>query len=51
MWLQCHMKKKIMITYLKIVFVTLLEVNNSDRFMAKTRTGFLKSSSFSTQIG
>ena len=54
MWLQCHMnmmKEKIMIVYVKIVFVTLLGVNKSDRFMVKTRTGFSKSSSFSTQIG
>ena len=53
MWLQCHMnmmKEKIMIIYLKVGFVTLVGVNNSDRFMVKTRTGFPKSPLFTTQI-
>ena len=51
MVLQCQMKEKITITYLKIVFVTLVEVNYSDSFMVKTQTEFLKSSSFSAQLG
>ena len=51
MALQCHMKEKITIMYLKIVFVTLVGVNYSDSFMVKTQTGFLKSSLFSAQLG
>ena len=54
MWLQCHInivKEKILIICLKIVFVTLVGVNNSDRFMVKAGTWFSKSSLFSTQIG
>ena len=45
------MKEQIMIIYLKIDFATPVGVNNSDRFMMKTRTGVSKRSSFSTQIG
>ena len=39
MGLQCHIKEKTNIMYLKIVFVTLVGVNGSDSFMVK----FLKS--------
>ena len=45
------MKEIITIKYLKIVCVTLVRVNNSDSFMVKTQTGFLKSSLFSAQLG
>ena len=44
MVLQCRMKGKTNIMHLKVVFVTLLEVNNSDNFMVKTQyIRFLKS--------
>ena len=46
MALWCHMKEKIAIVFLKFVFVTIVGVNNSDSFMVKTQTGFLKSSVF-----
>ena len=36
MVLQCHMKGKM---YLKVVFVTLVGVNNFDNFMVKTQEG------------
>ena len=39
MVLHCHMKGN----YLKIVFITLVGVNNSDSFMVKTQAEFLKS--------
>ena len=51
MVLQCHIKEKINIMYLKIVFVTFVGVNYSESFMVKTQTGFLKSFSYSTQLG
>ena len=51
MVLRCHMKETITIMYLKTAFVTLVRVNNSDSFMVKTGTGFLKRSSFSAQLG
>ena len=47
MVLQCHMKGKIAIIYLRFVFVTLVGVNYSNSFMVKTQIGYLKSSSFS----
>ena len=47
MVLRCHMKEIITIMHLKIVFVTLVGVNNSDSFMVETQKGLLKSSSFS----
>ena len=51
MVLRGHMKEIITIMYLNIVFVTLVGVNNSDSFMVETQTGFLKSCSFSAQLG
>ena len=39
MALQCHMKGKTNIMYLKVVFVTYVGVNNSDNFMVKTQEG------------
>ena len=51
MALQCHMKEKVTIMYLKIVFVTRVGVNYSGNFMVKTQTVFLKSSSYSAQLG
>ena len=51
MVLQCHMKGKTNIMYLKNLFVTLLGVNNSDSFMVKTQTGFFKSCIYVIGIG
>ena len=39
MVLQCHLKGKTDIMYLKVVFVTLVGVNNSDNFIVKTKEG------------
>ena len=46
MGLQCHMKEKRNIMYLVSVFVTLVgvHVSESDSFMVKSQTGFLKTS-------
>ena len=51
MVLQCHIKEKITIIYLKIVFVTFVGVNDFDSFMVITQTGFFKCSLFSAQLG